>query len=285
MVKVNVMTLISINYRNFTKAEQKVADYINGDPKQVLYASITDIAEKCGVGDTSVFRFCRKLGFNGYHEFRMMLAQSLNGDDSVSVQLSEEIDKGDHLEDVCKKILGTNTNALNETFKLLNYDAVQKSVEYAIKAKRIMFFGVGSSAVTAHEAHIRFMRITPKVNFTYDAHMQSMAAGLMTSDDLAVVFSFSGSTKDIIDILKIVKATGTKIICITRFTKSPVTQYADVVLLTGGREGPLQGGALSTKIAQLYLLDILYVEYFRKTMEISKKNISRTAEAVSNKLL
>lgn len=285
MEKVNVLTLININYKNFTKAEQKVADYISKDPKQVLYASITDIAERCGVGDTSVFRFCRTLGFNGYHEFRMKLAQSINSDEGASVQLSEEINQNDTLEDVCKKILGTNTNVLNETLTLLNYDAIQLSVEYAKKAKRIRFFGVGSSAVTAHEAYIRFMRITPKVDFTYDAHMQSMAASLMTAEDLAIVFSFSGSTKDIIDILKTVKATNAKIICITRYTKSPVTQYADVVLLTGGKEGPFQGGALSTKIAQLYLLDILYVEYFRKTMEISKRNKGKTAEAVSSKLL
>lgn len=281
---VNVISIIHANYKAFTKAEQKVADFVLKDPKQIFYISITDFADMCGVGDTSVFRFCKTLGFNGYQEFKMMLAQSLNNDDQ-SGQLNEEIKKDDSIEDLCKKVLIKNTNALNETFDLLNMSDLTKSVDYIIDAKRILFLGLGSSAITAHEAKNRFLRVTPKVEFVYDAHMQSMATSLMTKDDLVIAFSFSGSTKDMIELLKISKSTGCKIICITRFAKSPITKYADIVLLCGAHEGPLQGGDLSAKMAQLYLLDILFSEYTRKTGDLSKKNSKKTAESVSNKLV
>ena len=99
-----------------------------------------------------------------------------------------------------------------------------------------------------------------------------------------VAISYSGSTKDIIQIVKLAKNTGAKVICITRFAKSPLTVNSDITLLCGANEGPLQGGSLSAKLSQLYLLDILYMEYFKRTFETSKRNKEITAEAVLDKL-
>lgn len=284
VAKVNVIPIINTNYTAFTKSEKLVADTVLKDPKLVLYTSITDLAEYCGVGETTVLRFCRKLGFKGYQSFKMTLAQSIQPEDDMTEQLSDEITKEDSLMDVCKKILSTDIAAINETFDLLNYDALSKAIDYLVKAKRIVFFGAGSSAITAQEAKSKFMRIIPYVDFTYDSHTQSMAASLMNEEEVAIAFSYSGSTKDTIDVLKTAKNAGAKTICITRFAKSPITQYSDVVLLSGAKEGPFQGGALSTKMAQLYLVDILYAEYFRRNSEKSRINKEKTAEAISDKL-
>jgi DNA-binding MurR/RpiR family transcriptional regulator len=112
-----------------------------------------------------------------------------------------------------------------------------------------------------------------------------MSAALMSKRDVAVVISYSGSTKDSIEVAKKAKERGAKVISITRFEKSPLTLYSDLTLLCGANEGPLQGGSLSAKISQLYLLDILYVEYFKRTHEDSIKNKESTAAAVSEKLV
>jgi len=111
-----------------------------------------------------------------------------------------------------------------------------------------------------------------------------MVASLMGSDEVAVGFSYSGSTKDTVDVMKLAKNAGAKTICITRFAKSPITQYADVVLLVGAKEGPLQGGALSTKMAQLYMIDIIYAEYFRRNSELAKENKEKTSSSISDKM-
>lgn len=284
VAKVNVIPLINTNYTAFTKSEKLVADMVLKDPKHVLYTSITDLAEYCGVGETTVLRFCRKLGFKGYQSFKMTLAQSIQPEDDMTEQLSDEITKEDSLMDVCKKILNTDIAAINETYDLLNYEALSKAIDYLVKAKRIVFFGAGSSAITAQEAKNKFMRIIPYVDFTYDSHTQSMAASLMNEEEVAIAFSYSGSTKDTIDVLRTAKNAGAKTICITRFAKSPLTQYSDIVLLSGAKEGPFQGGALSTKMAQLFLMDILYAEYFRRNSEKSRINKEKTAEAISDKL-
>lgn len=282
--RINVIPLINTNYNAFTKSEKKVADMVLKNPKEALYTSITDLAEHCEVGETTVLRFCRKLGFTGYQSFKMTLAQSIQSDDDMTEQLTDEITKEDSLVDVCRKVMSTNIAAINETFDLINYKALQTAIDYMIMAKRIVFFGAGASAITAHEAKNKFMRITPYVDFTYDSHSQAMVASLMNEEEVAVAFSYSGSTKDTTDVLKTARSVGAKTICITRFAKSPITQYSDVVLLSGAKEGPLQGGALSTKMAQLYLVDIIYAEYFRKNVERSKCNKEKTAEAISDKL-
>lgn len=284
MASNDLFSKIHANYSIFTKAEKKVADFILVNSQDVLYMSITDLADACDVGDTSVFRFCRALQFHGYQEFKMTLAQNVNSEDGGVPQLSGEINITDSIEEMAKKVLSTNVSALNETYDMIKENDISLAVNYMLNARKIVFFGVGASLITAMEARNKFMRIIPNVECIFDTHLQTMTAALMTKDDLAVTISYSGSTKDTVDIAKLCRSIGVKVISITRFGKSPLTSYSDLTLLNGANEGPLQGGSLSAKISQLYLLDVLYVEYFRKTFENSKINKKKTSSAVTNKL-
>ena len=153
-----------------------------------------------------------------------------------------------------------------------------------IQAKNIYFFGVGGSMVAALEAQSRFMRITSKVHMTIDLHLQAMSAALMDKEDLAIAFSYSGATKDTLDVVTKARSGGAKIIGITRFTRSPLAALCDLRLLCGANEGPMQGGSMSVKMSQFLLLDLLYTEYFKRTYDVSAKQKAATAEAISNKL-
>ncbi|HHV30784.1 MurR/RpiR family transcriptional regulator [Caproiciproducens sp. LBM24188] len=282
----DIFSKIQASEKIFTKAERKVADYIIDSPKEALYMSITDLAQHCGVGDTTVFRFCRTLKLDGYQDFKMMLAQSLSTqDDSSSVALSEEIKRNDSLDEVCRKLLATDIAALNQTFSMINEEDIHRAVEMIEKARVIHFFGVGSSGIMAQEAKNKFSRVLPNVVFTMDSHMQAMESALLDERDLAIAFSYSGSTKDTIDILKRAKANKTNTICITRYAESPLTIYADITLLCGANEGPFQGGSLSVRVAQLYLLDVLYTEYFKRNYGTCDHNIKSTTQAIAGKLL
>lgn len=280
----NVVALINSHMNAFTNSELKVAEFILKDPKPVIYTSITDIAYQVKVGEATVLRFCRKLGFKGYQSFKLTLAQGLEKADEMYKELYDEITKNDSEEEVCKKILNKSILSLNETFDLIDYKSIKKVVNYMIKAERIFFFGVGDSAVTAMDAKARFIRVTNKADAVMDSHFQSMQASLLTKKDLAIAFSHSGSTKDTVEILKKAKKCGAKTVCITHFSKSPITNYADELLLIGVNENPLQGGAITSKIAQLYLIDILYVYYYMMTAQESIFNKEKTAEAITDKL-
>ncbi|MGO4694532.1 MurR/RpiR family transcriptional regulator [Paenibacillus sp. 2TAB26] len=284
MRTINIFTTIHSKYNNLTNTERKVADYILENSEGVVYMSITDLADHCGVGESSVFRFCRSLSYKGYQDFKIALAHSITAENEIP-QLTDKVLMNDTMDQVSSKVLSSNISALNETYNLIDNEKMDQAIEHLLQAERVIFFGVGSSLMTAMEAKIKFMRITNKTECSIDSHLQMMSAALMTKRDVAVVISYSGSTKDTIEVAKRAKESGATVISITRFVKSPLTSYSDLTLLCGANEGPLQGGSLSAKISQLYLLDVLYVEYFKRTYEDSIRNKESTAASVAVKLL
>lgn len=249
-----------------------------------MYMSITDLAIACDVGESSIFRFCKSLDLKGYQEFKIVLAHSLSSEQDM-ISLYNDVSLTDSLEDISSKILTKNIQALKETSQFIQKEEIAKVVHWMVQAHRIYFFGVGSSLITALDAKNKFMRITNKTECSVDSHLQMMNAALMTENDVAIIISYSGSTKDIIELAKVAKDKHAEIVALTRYAKSPLTTYSDVIFITAADEGPLQGGSLTAKISQLYLLDILYVEYFKQTAKESAKNKDLTSKAVVNKLL
>ena len=271
-------------YNQFTKAEKKVADYVMQNPKEVLFMSITDLADACKVGDTSVFRFCKTMELKGYQEFKMMLSLSLREDESRDQDFNGDINLDDSFSELARKVLNTNMNALTETYSLLDEETFVRAIDALHQARNIYFFGVGASLLTALKAMNKFLRIEPKVHCVQDSHMQAMVASTMTTEDAAVIFSYSGATKDTIHVAETARNAGATIICLTRFVKSPLTSYSDITLLSGATEGPLQGGSTSAEISQLFLVDLLYTEYYRRYFDECSKNNKKTSGSVIEKL-
>lgn len=271
-------------YNQFTKAEKKVADFILNNPKKVLFMSITELAEACGVGDTSVFRFCKTMDCKGYQEFKMLLSLSLNEGKQGLGQIEGDISREDSFAQVAQKVLASNIDALRETHSLLKRENFEKVIECFRRAKRICFYGVGTSMTTAMKAADKFLKIEPKVYCVPDSHMQAMMASTMSSGEVAVIFSYSGATKDTIHVAQLARQAGAAIVCVTRFIKSPLTAYADLTLLCGANESPLQAGSSSAEISQLFLIDMLYTEYYRTYYDRCSVNNEKTSASVMEKL-
>ncbi len=280
----DVLLRIRGEYNQFTKAEKKVADYILNNPRQVLFMSITELAETCGVGDTSVFRFCKTMSCKGYQEFKMILSFSLHEDKEGFGQMEGNIGLEDSFDQVAQKVLQSNINALKETHSLLREENFNRVLECFRQAKRICFYGVGTSMSTAMKAADKFLKIEPKVYCVQDSHVQAMMASTMAKGEVAVIFSYSGATKDTIHVAELAKKAGASIVCVTRFVKSPLTAYADLTLLCGANESPLQAGSSSAEISQLFLIDLLYTEYYRRYYETCSINNEKTSASVMEKL-
>ncbi len=278
------LTKVRSAYNQFTKAEKKVADYILQNPREVLFMSITDMAEACEVGDTSVFRFCKTMELKGYQEFKMMLSLSLRNESEENKGLTGDVSLKDTFSEVAQKVLNTNMNALTETYSLLDEAVFSAAIDSLHEAERIYFFGVGASLLTAMKAMNKFLRIEPKVYCVQDSHMQAMVASMLGPSDTAVLFSYSGATKDTIHVAEMAKQSGAKIICVTRFVKSPLTSYADYTLLCGANEGPLQGGSTSAEISQMFLVDMMYTEYYRRYYDFCSENNEKTSGSVIEKM-
>ncbi|MGN1314038.1 MAG: MurR/RpiR family transcriptional regulator [Lachnospiraceae bacterium] len=280
----NLLLDIQVSYNQFTKTEKKIAEFIIKNTNQVLFMSITDLADACTVADASVHRFCRTMGLKGYQEFKMKLSLSLSPEESRSVGQGSSSLKVDSLGFTLDQILQSHIAALKETRMLMQEEEVEKTLLMMENAKNIYFFGVGDSLLTAKEARNKFLRITGKVICIDDPHMQAMMASMVGKEDLIFIISYSGSTKDNVHVAKIAKKSGAKIVGITRFLKSPLTGHTDTLLVCGSNEGPLDGGSMGAKLSQLYIIDVLFQEYYRRNPEVSTENNKKTSRAVVEKL-
>ena len=153
------------------------------------------------------------------------------------------------------------------------------------EAQRVCCMGQGGSMILAQEAAHLFSTVSPRFSAVQDSHLQSITAALLTERDVLLYYSYSGSTKELIDLMQTVQRTGVRIILVTRFPKSPATAHADVVLQCGDNEGPLQSGSVPAFMSQLFLTDALFSEMCRLTSENVEENREKVALALSERHL
>ncbi|MDX8288999.1 MurR/RpiR family transcriptional regulator [Metabacillus indicus] len=269
--------LINSYYPSLTKSEQKVAIYVLEHMDQILYFSVTDLADAAEVGDTTVLRFCRKIGTKGYQEFKLAIAKDLS-------QQEQEEDSGEQPNGLITSIAAHTKQVIDETVQLLDEKKLEEALVLLSEAKSVHFFGVGTSGLTAQDAKNRFLRIGRRTDAIIDPHIQAMTAATLTEEDLVIGLSVSGSTKDTLESLKIASDNGAKVIAVTYYARSPITRLADCVLISGGKESPLEGGSLGAKISQLFVIDLLCTGLALRNKSASLLMKEKTAQAVVKKI-
>ncbi len=281
-----ILEAMSEQYNSFTRQGRKLAEYVLGHSTEAQYLSISAMAENSGVSESTITRFCQNLGLSGYNDFRLALAKADRrtdlGDPSAS---PETITSEDSLESIFQKLHRLNVVSLTETLELMNASSVSLAVSLLSDADRVYCFGSGGSMVMAMEAWARFSTATSRFIQIADSHMQVMAAALCTQKDVILFFSYSGSTKDMEDVLAIARKQGAKIILVTHFPKSKAAELADVVLLCGYNESPLQSGSIAAKVGQLFIIECLFYGYCQRNARVCSENRTATVDAITRKLL
>lgn len=280
-----VFERINGEYYALTNAEKKTADYVMNHMDETQFLSIAELAEESGVAEATVSRFCRRLGYGGYNAFKLAIANDSAPRRSPGDALSGQIGPEDTLEDVLRKVQTADTAALNQTAELLRPEAVRAAADELERANKVLCMGLGGSMLIAEEAAHLFSPCGGKFFPVRDAHMQSMAAAMLEEGDAVLYFSYSGATRDMAETLRIVRERGAKVILVTRFPKSPGSALADVVLQCGSNESPLQLGSVAARIAQLYLLDVLFSELCRRDLDTCRESRRRIAAALTDKHL
>lgn len=285
-MNVNILEAITEQYHSLTKSGKKLADYIFAHASEAQYLSISVLAENSSVSEATITRFCRGLGLSGYNDFKLALAKAaLNTDLGEPSGSPQTIASDDSLNSIFHKVHDASVASLNETLELVDEQAISQAVDLLSSADRVYCFGHGGSMVMAMEAWARFSTATSRFVHIADSHMQSMTVSLATPKDVILFFSYSGSTKDMEDILQIAQTRGIPVILITHFPKSRATHFATVVLLCGYNESPLQSGSIAAKVGQMFLIDCLFYGFCKKNPEAISSARSLTAEAIAKKLL
>jgi len=259
---------------------KRIADFILAQPDEVVHMSVTEVAEGAGASDGSVVGFCQQLGTKGFQDLKIALARDL----VEPVQfIHEDLNPLDDAATVIQKIFHSDIQALQDTLKVLDPAAMAQAVTLILAAKRVEFYGIGSATPVAVDAHYRMLRIGIPCSVYTDSHVQAVSASLTDSDVVTVTISHSGSTVETLAATRLAKEAGAKTIVITNFGKSPIQQYADVVLHTAARETAFRTEAMTSRIAELSIVDALNACVALASYEKSLQTIGTTFDVLSTK--
>lgn len=262
---------------------QTVAAHIVEHPQDVMHLSISELAEVTGCAEATIFRLCRQLGFKGYQEMKIFLARELV--EQPMQNIHEEVNRNDGMRTVAEKIFHANVVGITDTLQLLDDASLGRAVKLLDEAKNTAFYALGGSAPIALDAYHKFIRAGLNCVTHSDAHMQVMTAAIMDKESVVVGISHSGSSKDLLEAVRVAKRAGAQIIAITSYPKSPLAQLADVKLYTSTRETSFRPEAMSARIAQLCVVDVLYVGLSLMRQEETLSNLDKIREVISVKRL
>jgi len=251
---INSLTRIRSRYPALAASETRVADWIMQQPEKIMHLSMAQVAQACGVSDTTVLRFCRNAGFQGYTDLKLSIARDLTSPTQV---IHDDIEDGDPPAAVARKVFLSNIQALYDTLEVLDEDALSQAISLLNQANRILIIGVGTSGPIVQSMYNMFMRLGLNCKAQTDSYLQLMEVALLGPGDVVVGVSQSGTSMDPVLTLKQAKANGAATICITGNAQSPITQYADVTLLSVAREARIE--AIASRLAQMSIADALYV--------------------------
>lgn len=260
--------------------EQKVAQYILDNPSEVVNMSVQKLAKQANVSEATIIRLSRSLNFKGFQELKLRLAADLAQADPHDAESYQEIQFGRSTSSLIESISHNNIRSIQDTLSVLSEESIEEAISCLSHARKITLFGVGASSVIAEDFKQKLTRINRwcEVATGFDSQA-TLAANLMDSD-VAFGISYSGQTEDIINSLLIAKDNGAKIISLTKFGSNPVSELADIQLFTSSLEKSIRSGAIASRIAQLNVIDILYVGIAGGNLEESIQSLERTRKAV-----
>ncbi len=260
---------------SLTKKQRQVAEFILDYSQQVVEMSIEELARSSGTSTSAVVRLCKMLGYNGYKDFCRALTAEV-ADFGKETIIYEDIRPGDSLGDIARNVAMSNMKAIENSLKMLDMDQLELAVSAIGAAKRVDFYGVGNSGLVALDAHNKFLRINKYVCASADPHVQILSATTLTEHDVAVFISYTGETSDTLAVLEVAKRTKATTIAITRYGKNPLSEACDINLSTSSTETLIRSGAMSSRISQHTIIDILYTAVTSRYYESAKGYLDKT---------
>lgn len=257
-------------------SERSVADYLLERPEEAMNLSIHQLAERTFSSPSTIIRMCHRVGFDGYKEFRRAVTYELALRKKSAEEERKEVGRDDSIENIIEKTTYKNILCLEDTKNLLDAETIQKCVDLMAKSNRILLFGIGASLCVARDAYLKFLRLDKACIVNDDWHSQLLQACNSKSTDLAIVFSYSGETVEMVKCMQEMKNNDTPIIAITRYAPSAISELSTYNLYIAANESTFRSGAMSSRISQLNVVDILYVSFANAEYDFCIRQLDRT---------
>lgn len=242
----NLLLRLRQSVDGYSRTQQKLGEFVLSDPAKVVYLTITELARESSTSEASVTRLCRALGCKGYNEFKMALALDIQQSQPV-YQPEDEIDS----------IVSESIQALRDTTRLLDRALLENAALALHHAQSVQIYGVAASAILGEYLHYKMLRFGKPAQLFSDMHRAAMNAATLSKDALVVAISSSGSTRDLLHVVKLARKRSVPILALSNTPQSPLASLSDIQLVAAKPEGPLSAGALNTKVGVMLLIELL----------------------------
>lgn len=261
-------------------SERKVADYILKEPEKAIKLTITDLAKASQSSEAAIIRLCKRLDIKSFSELRIRVAGDLQ---KPVAEKYYDILPNESVKDVVAKVSTNNIQAIRETMDLIDYEAIEKAVEAISKCRQLLIYGVGASGIIAQDAHQKFLRINVNCTTYTDFHLAAVAAANTNADDVVLGISYSGETKEVVELFELAKTNQSTRISLTKYGHWPLTQLADIRLYTSAsQESAFRSAATASRMAQLNIIDVLFIALASNHYEATIKHLNKTREAIQS---
>jgi DNA-binding MurR/RpiR family transcriptional regulator len=273
------ITRIQQGVTSLKPAEQKVAQYILEHQVEVLSMSIARLAEESQVSEATIIRMCRALQFKGYQDLKLRISASLNSGTNEKMEY-RDISANGSIQEIIHAVSSNNLQSIQDTLSVLDKDEVEKAIVALEKARKVDVYGVGASALIAHDFEQKFQRINRWCQAFSDNHSQLTSASHLTDQDVVLVISYSGETKEIIESIKQAKQNQATVISLTKYGHSTVRSLSDIHLYASSLEQSMRSGAMASRIAQLNVIDIIFTGIASRQYDETVHYLEKTRNAL-----
>ncbi|AWI06310.1 MurR/RpiR family transcriptional regulator [Clostridium drakei] len=285
----NLFTTIRSRYNTLSKIQKNIADYILSNKNEAVRLTISDLAQKCSVSEPTVIRFINKLDYNSYQTFRIDMAGELSKENTTAASSSiiniadgyQNIEASDSIETVKQKVVSSAACAINDLNNIINIEDLNTAVNLILNSDSILFYGSGGSSVIAMDAYHKFMRIGKRVSFDINSHFSLIKTSHLKADDVVVLISHTGESREVLECAENAKKAGCKIIGITSYLNSSLAKISDVSLFSSTYDLKYYTDAMVSRLIQLVILDMIFISVSLKMGDESKKMIEKSRDAIS----
>jgi DNA-binding MurR/RpiR family transcriptional regulator len=240
---------------SLTPAERRAAQVILAAPDDVVHMSITQLGAAAHVSESTIVRLSTRLGYRGFVDLKIAIAQSADRGQPVVVG---NVVATDNLTTIVHKVLAAEVRDIEETSKLLDLHSLDRCIRALDGSRRVLAYGAGPSSFVALDLAQKLERVGLAAFGYNDPHLAIASASLVTEHDVAIAFSFSGRTRDTLTFLRAARGRGAETVAVTSSLRSPITEVASCTIVTASTESPFRMGATSSRIAQLCVVDVIF---------------------------
>ena len=271
--------IVSLN-NEMTVKEKEIANYILNNMEEILTLTSAEMGNNIGVSQSSVIKFIKKIGFNKFGEFKIQLTKELENIKQNKDKIHSEIYLDDSLEDISFKVFNDTIKAMEDTLKIIDHKYFEKIIDIIKTSKKILLVGSGMSSIVAKDLEIKLIKIRIDALHYESSHMQLMKLATMDKEDLIIAISHRGETEDVIDVIKKANKKGIKVLSITSIEKNTVANLSDFNLKVISEETNFRSSAISSRMAQLILNDIIFLRLTQIDYEKRKEYIKESRDLI-----